>query len=260
MPQVKASEGFSNLFTLVGKGLITTNTIALYLYYKLKVTEQVTLKQIKKYVGLSASAVQVHNALLETLGLLVLDRPQKPGRVNTVVKVHALGSFQLRTILKDDALLSQLVTIKEDRFNKYNLKAQKADQETYSRTKYSSQKTLNTPMPEVVRTVISVLPEKHRVFTVVPKQLKLLKRLDTQLDLKAYTNWFYRQKLKSGIIKRFNLGIFLYQGIVEEYQESVKKIEKTQVVKKTRSSQSANLQKKAEKASRSNLEKEFGNL
>ncbi len=258
MQKTKARETFKNLFLLVELDLITTNTLSLYLYYKIHISEEVTLKQIQTFVGLSASATQVHNRLLESLRLLKLDRPNKPGKPNTVERVSGLSNEKLKKLLSDNQLLSDIVSIKEERFNKYNLDAYEAKGSSYKGSKYNNKKkSVEASAPEVVTIVIQSLPAAYRHFRVVPKQLKELRKLDKQVDLAKYTKWFYQKKIKSGLIKNFNLGIFLYLGITTEYKTEAASLKKVEAIKKTRSASSANIQKKKKKASRSSLEAEF---
>jgi ribosomal protein S27AE len=76
-----------------------------------------------------------------------------------------------------------------------------------------------------VKAILNELPSDQRNFKVTESAQKRLEELASKIDIAKYTKWFVRVKLIR-LIPRFNMGIFLYTGMVDEYRATLKRTEK----------------------------------
>jgi hypothetical protein len=228
------------------------SSISVYLYYLLRDGEPTTYRQIKKDLLLSAASVNRHNRVLTALGALHID--SSPGRA-TVYKAKELGNGQLERILAP--LLKGRTTpahsASSSLYNNDNDKDIRRD--IYNRMfKYRRQEERagSVPVSALVdstpslKTIVDALPSNQRSFKVNPSSMKRLQELESTVNVKNYIEWFVRMKLVR-LIPRFNMGIFLYSGMVDEFKVVAKKLDKVEGYKKISSRLKEGFESRAKK-------------
>ena len=219
-----------NLFRVVSAGGMPLSTISVYLYYLLRNSEPTTYRQIKKDLLLSTASVNRHNRVLASLNALSID--SAPGRA-TVYTTKELSNSQLEKIL---APLLKGRTASAHRYSSslYNNDNQDKRRDLYNRMfKYRRQEEHKASVPvsalvdstPSLKTIVDALPSGQRSFKVNPNSMKRLQELESKVSIKSYIEWFVRVKLIK-LIPRFNMGIFLYSGMVDEYKVVARKLDK----------------------------------
>jgi hypothetical protein len=221
-----------NLVRMVGAGGIPLSTVSVYLYYVLREGEPTTYRQIKKDLLLSTASVNRHNRILSAIDVLDID--SSPGRP-TVYSPKELSDEGLKKLLapllkgrKTPApRLSSSLYIDDDvkRREVYNrmFKFKRQEEQKNSRPARDLAKSI-----PAVQTILDILPSDQRNFRVSPGAMKRLHELD--VDVSKYIAWFVKVKLVK-LIPRFNMGIFLYSGMIEEYKRAADKMTKVEKYK-----------------------------
>ena len=206
------------------------STISIYLYYLLRKREPTTYRQIKKDLLLSTASVNRHNRVLASLGALEID--SSPGRA-TVYTPKDLDDKQLNRILTP-LLKGRTASAQRYSSSLYNNSNQDKRRDLYNRMfKYRRQEEHKASVPvsalvdstPSLKTIVDALPSNQRSFKVNPNAMKRLQELESRVDIAAYIKWFVRVKLER-LIPRFNMGIFLYSGMVDEFKVVSKKLAK----------------------------------
>ena len=189
---------------LLKASLLEPSVYILYTYYLLRDGEPTSLKEAVKATKYAQPTIVYGRKVLTTLGLLRIERSSK------ISIPHILEE----PIKMTESLRGQLEDLKQSR-------------DQYHPIRYQKKKSTSCELKQL----LTLLPEEHRSFTATPVKLTALKKLTKELDLERYTRWFLRHKLGK-TVEGFNLGIFTFRGIVDEYLRSRVKTKKADSYKK----------------------------
>jgi hypothetical protein len=205
-----------NLFKLVKNKVLTSNAIPLYLFYKLREGQPTPSKAIQAHLQLSGTIINHMNHALEDLGLVEISRG--PGRAN-IPYTFPLSDERLVEILESSTLLSSIYKYRDSRINRYHMKS-KTITINKRRTGVFGLKSSE------LETIVRQLPKDIESFSCTPKHLRQLSKLADEIDIATYAKWFVDKKLGK-TVDAFNLGIFLYPGILDEYKAVRARLEKS---------------------------------
>jgi hypothetical protein len=223
-----------NLVSIISAGGMPLSTLSVYVYYLLRNEEPTTYKQIKKDLLLSTASVNRHNRVLAALGALIVD--SSPGRA-TIYKPKGLDNDRLKNILapplkgrtasahRYSSSLYYNNNIKKDIYNrmfKYRRQEERAGS-------VPARDVADANTPEL-NSILNALPSNQKGFKVNPSSMKRLRELSSKIDVVQYIKWFVKVKL-GRLIPRFNMGIFLYSGMVDEYKVIAKRLMKVEKYK-----------------------------
>lgn len=205
--ELKLEDTLNNFFVLIIEGLLTNNVLALYLFYFINKGKYVTIRSIVKATKLAPTTIVLFNRVLATLGLLAVS-VGSGGRANKITQVNLLDDEKLSSILNSSTIRDDLEKLRN---NKAGIGSHRSELAM----------SMN-PIPRLVRIILKALPKDQRGFYVTEDRLRDLDKMDITLDFKDYTNWFVEEKIRTGKITRFNLGIFCFRGIFIEYKTNLK--------------------------------------
>jgi hypothetical protein len=226
---MNARTTLKNLVCVIGTGGMPLSSLSVYVYYILRKNEPTTYRQIRKDLLLSMASINRHNKVLAVLGALEID--SHPGRA-TVYKPKDFSDLQLKQVLRGNAQKKGGL-LRSSSLDIYN-KDLDIRRDIYNRMfKYRRQEERAGSVPArdladstpTLKTIIDALPSNQRSFKVNPKSMKRLQDLESKVDVASYIKWFVRVKLER-LIPRFNMGIFLYSGMIDEFKAIAKKSEK----------------------------------
>lgn len=217
-----------NIQKLIEKKILSTTSLALYFVLEVHSGEALSLSKLSKGLGQSVTSIVHHIKMLELLRLIKVERQKKPKR-NIYTTASLNDSFTLRLLSSNNSILSKIDTLKDTKINKYHPKASSIKEEEIKDIRRGR---CTTALSESLKLVLSKLPSKYITTVVVrPQQEAKLKLLSEKIDLAVYVKWFMAKKL--GVtVDRFSLGIFLYDGMIDEYKVVRGKWEKAQRYKK----------------------------
>lgn len=213
-----------NLYRFIPRRILTGNDISLYVFLKLHEREPLPLSKISKAVGLSTTNVVFRITVFEMLGILRVQRKAAAHRTN-IYHPLPLSDSDAITLLGNNTLLQKINKLKDAKIHKYHPKGYSVDKEDIILIK--RKRDLSSALSEPLKLVVRYIPEKFAsMFRVTPDLERRLRKLSEKLDLEVYTKWFMTRKL--GVtVDHFGLGIFLYEGIIDEYRVVRSKLEKT---------------------------------
>jgi len=252
-----------NLIEVIRFGGLPPLALTIYVYYLLRNEEPTPYHRIKRDIHLSSASVHTHNKALKALGVLEIGGPSstasKAGYTN-IYRVKGFSDDQLKAFLGSKGLdlkreggggllpsSSYIINIynkdKDIRrkiFNKMYRYKQKEE-----RAGAVPAQKLSKKVPAIAA-ILNELPEDQKNFKVTESAKKRLEELASKIDVARYARWFVRVKLIR-LIPRFNMGIFLYAGMVEEYRATLKRTEKVDKYKTVSSRLKKSYDKRAER-------------
>jgi hypothetical protein len=215
------TQTLQNIFTLVQRRFLTPSSLAIYIFCALNKEKKISIKRISEGTSLSQAIVRHHLKLMQQIKLI----SWKVNKTHTSeIECCELTEEQTSCILSTCLLLSS--------YNIYNINNKNntnsiniIDNKKGGASRQGSNPSLTL--------LIKLLPEKYKSFMITPVHRKRFEKLVTLLDsdFEAYCKWFVTKKLGK-TVKTFGLGIFLYQGIIDEFKDSLVKVRKNNAYKK----------------------------
>lgn len=228
-------ETLLNIYRLIAKEILTSSSLTIYLYCKLNEGKPVSVNSIHKATHLSAAIIRHHLLMMQQLDLLVWTAAA--GK-RSFVKCKPFTDDDYERVVIDLPNLSTLASYRDNKINKYNPKTFIVEK-SYKEEGYTGE-------------VLKYLSAQAGAFRMTPAYRAKLIALGKRLDLKAYSTWFIKHKLGK-TVRVFGMGIFLYQGIIDEFMVANKLKQKHDAYKHV-SSRKAIFESGAEK-----LEQEIAN-
>jgi hypothetical protein len=194
---------FSNLFRLVEADLLTSNSIAIFLYCKLYEGNRLSPKAIADATGLSGLCVRHHLNIMNALNIIEW-RPTKGKSVEIICK--ELNDEGTTATLRSSKISNIVANYKDTKMNKYTPKGYMVDSKTQLKKE-----------SENLKIILEHLPDTFQPFRITPAYEHHLNSIAKEIDIADYCKWFMQKKLGKKIAT-FSMGIFLYRGMIEEYK------------------------------------------
>lgn len=225
-----------NIYRLISQEILTSSSLTIYLYCKLNEGKLVSINSIHKATHLSAAIIRHHLLMMQQLGLITW---KATAGKRSFITCNAFTDEDYDRVVIDLPNLSTLASYKDNNINKYNPKTFIVEKD-YKEEGYTGE-------------VLSYLVEHAGSFRMTPAYRSKLVALSKKIDLKQYCAWFIKYKLGK-TVRVFGMGIFLYQGIIDEFIIANKIKQKHEAYKRV-SSRKAVFESGAEQ-----LERELANV
>lgn len=211
-----------NFFRLIHAEVVNVTDLALYLYCKTNEGEPLPLTSFVRTLHLSQTAVVHHLKVLEILGLVEVDRTGKRNRYFP----QSVSNEATDALLSNNDVLDKVKSLKDQKIDKYHPKGVLIRKKNILYKEDASEQ-----MGHSLATVLKHIPKQFATqFYVNPSQLAKLDKFAEKVDLETYARWFMKYKLGK-TVHSFNINIFLYPGIIDEYRAVRSKLEKAKQYK-----------------------------
>jgi predicted transcriptional regulator len=232
------TQTLQNIFSLMQRRYLTPSSLAIYIFCSMREEKKMSLREISEGTGLSSLIIRHHLKLMQEIKLISWKTNNKN---KSEIECSEMSEKQLACILSRCKLPSSL--------NIYNINTKNNTNNIINnniKSKKTGRKLSIQAQNSNLESLIRLLPEKHKKFSIAPTNLTRFERLVHVLDsdFEAYCKWFISKKLGKNV-HTFGLGIFLYQGIVDEFKTSLVKVKKSNAYKKV-SLRKAKFEKEAE--------------
>jgi hypothetical protein len=217
-------EAMETLLRLHREYEISYPTILLYMFFCVHDGETVTIKTIKEDTGLGNPTIKKHSEILEILGAVKLDRPPQGSKKGMGISASPHLPYPPSHTINS---INSIINIKASKSSYYNIISNNDEGGGVGEVKKSNNGKMGLKDIEVDPDWIkihAILSKYFKRFEIMPNALvkknRFMELLDLYIDeefpFEEYAKWFQRVKYPT---TKFNFGLFLYPGLVEEFKE-----------------------------------------